>query len=118
VIEKTGTMNQLLKNGSYDYFFKIPILECLPFYPESNSVSTIRIRLQKVIMCFGLLNILRVRFLKFFATLWKVGKLFLNVIFLVLGIKGQLRVITLAERNFFWTLLETRGAIQRQAYQA
>jgi hypothetical protein len=30
----------------------------LPFYPEYNSVSTIRIRLQKVIKYLGLLNIL------------------------------------------------------------
>jgi hypothetical protein len=30
----------------------------LPIYPEYNSVSTIRIRLQKVIKCLGLLNIL------------------------------------------------------------
>jgi hypothetical protein len=30
----------------------------LPFYPEYNLVSTIRIRLQKVIKCLGFLNIL------------------------------------------------------------
>jgi hypothetical protein len=34
----------------------------LPFYPEYNSVSTIRIRLQKVIKCFGLENILNWKF--------------------------------------------------------
>ncbi len=34
----------------------------IPFYPEYNSVSTIRIRLQKVIKCLGLGNILNWKF--------------------------------------------------------
>ncbi len=38
-------------------------VKCIPFYPEYNSVSTIRIRLQKIIKCLGLLNILN----------WKYG---------------------------------------------
>jgi hypothetical protein len=40
-------------------------LRLLPFYLEYNSVSTIRTRLQKVIKCFGLFNILFWKFEKY-----------------------------------------------------
>ncbi len=39
------------------YFFKVPRnLSGVPFYLENNSVSIIRIRLQKVIKCLGLMT--------------------------------------------------------------
>ncbi len=38
--------------------FKRLLLVTLPFYPENNSVSTIRIRLKEVTKSFGLVNIL------------------------------------------------------------
>ncbi len=52
--------------------------------------------------------------MRLFATLWKVGKFFSNVIFLVLTTKGQLMMSTLPERKFFLDTPGDQGAIRRR----
>ncbi len=50
---------QLIQNFLYNLFWRLFHDGIhVPFYPEYNLVSNIRIRLQKIVKCFGLLNIL------------------------------------------------------------